>query len=329
MDNFQPKSFWEKPEGTTGMLFLAAAIIGGGYGLYLLLPFLIAMAANTLTLMLMLGAIGAIFYVIMDPKFRTLISYGYKSIMRAMTGVFITIDPIGILKNYLSELRANLEKMCKQVSNLAGQIKVLEIEISKNKENIDRELKIASKAKENGQNQVVTLKARQAGRLGDSNKTLGQILLKMQSTHRVLTKMKEVSEILVEDIGAEIDVKTREKKAIDASYGAFKSAMAIIKGNTSSKQIFDETMEFLAEDYGRKVGEIEEFMTASSGFISSIDLQNMVYEEDALKSLEAWEKKTDSILLPFDQKNDLIQTKTSKVMVKAPSAPKYFTTEIS
>ncbi len=37
MDNFdslKPKSFWEKPEGTTGMVFGSLLVLGGGYLLY-------------------------------------------------------------------------------------------------------------------------------------------------------------------------------------------------------------------------------------------------------------------------------------------------------
>ncbi len=96
IDNYNPKSFWEKPEGKTGIFFLLA---GGGaalYFLYKLLPYLISIAENTLYFAFLLGVIGIILYMAFDPKLRTLISYIYKSIMRWVTGLFIQIDPIGI-----------------------------------------------------------------------------------------------------------------------------------------------------------------------------------------------------------------------------------------
>ena len=59
------KSFWERPEGVTGMIFLAGLIIGGGYLLYTILPVLIGLAGNILYLSLMLMAIAAIVYVVL------------------------------------------------------------------------------------------------------------------------------------------------------------------------------------------------------------------------------------------------------------------------
>ena len=74
MDNqdFTPKTFWQRPEGTTGMIILAGLLIGGGYLLYTALPVLIGLAANTLYLALMLLALAAIVYMVLDPKMRNL-----------------------------------------------------------------------------------------------------------------------------------------------------------------------------------------------------------------------------------------------------------------
>ena len=61
--------------------------------------------------------------------------------------------------------------------------------------------------------------------------------------------------------------------------------------------MFDEAMEALAEDVALKVGEMERFMDVSSNFMNTIDLQQGVLEDDALKMLEEWERKSDLLLL--------------------------------
>ena len=127
-----PKSFWKRPEGTTGTLFLAGILLGGGYLLFKALPTLIALAGNLLYLSGMLLVLGAIIYMVLDPKMRTIVSYGYKSIMRWITGLFVTIDPIGILKNYVEDLQDNLTKMSTQIGNLKGQIRKLSTNIDDN-----------------------------------------------------------------------------------------------------------------------------------------------------------------------------------------------------
>ena len=43
---FKPKTFWQKPEGVTGLIFGAGILIGGGYLFMKVLPTLIALAAK-------------------------------------------------------------------------------------------------------------------------------------------------------------------------------------------------------------------------------------------------------------------------------------------
>ncbi|MBK8082314.1 MAG: hypothetical protein IPK25_19795 [Saprospiraceae bacterium] len=83
------------------------------------------MLQNTLGIVALLAILGVIIYMVLDPKWRTLASYFYKSIMRWITGIFVTIDPIGILKNYISDLESNLNKMGGQLDNLRGQMRKL------------------------------------------------------------------------------------------------------------------------------------------------------------------------------------------------------------
>ena len=51
---FKPKSFWQKPEGVTGLIFMTGILLGGGYLLYQALPYLITLTSNLLYLSLML-----------------------------------------------------------------------------------------------------------------------------------------------------------------------------------------------------------------------------------------------------------------------------------
>jgi hypothetical protein len=304
-ESFKPKSFWEKPEGTTGMVFGIPVLLAAGVGLFKLLPYIITLLQNTITAVALAVALFIMVYVLTDKRFRTLCWYAYKSIMRAITGIFVTIDPIGILNNYVDKLKQNAQEMNVQIANLRGQMRKLQMTISQNEKNRIDALKMADAARRNEKNAVFVLKARKAGRLEESNMTLQNLYQRMELLYRVLVKMYETCLVLIEDMSDEVDVKTREREAILASYSAYKNAAKIISGETDKKEVFDMAMEYLADDYGKKLGEIENFMTISQSFIESVDLQNGIYEEDAMKKLEEWEKKGDSILLG-DQKKLLI-----------------------
>jgi phage shock protein A len=305
MQPMKPKNFWERPEGITGGLFMAALLLGGGYLLYQALPTLITLASNTLYLAGLLAALAAVIYMVLDPKMRNLVWYVYKSIMRSITGFFVQIDPIGILKSYIEDLKDNLGKMNSQISNLKGQMYKLGEMIKQNQRNIQNNLNLAGKAKETGREALMVLQARKAGRLQDSNVKLEDLYKRMEVLYRVLTKMYENSEIMLEDLSDQVVVKEQEYKAIKASHSAMRSAMNILSGNSDKKYMYDMALEAMAEDVGQKVGEMERFMDMSKNFMDGIDLQNGVFEEEGLAMLDKWEKEGVSFLLGGD-KNKIV-----------------------
>jgi len=303
MEEFKPKSFWKRPEGVTGGVVLAALVLGGGYLFTMALPWLIAAAANTIYLVGMLLVLAAVIYMVLDPKMRNLVGYMYKSMMRWITGLFVQIDPIGILKSYVEDLKTNLRKMNKQISQLRGQMHKLREQIHNNKRQIESNLNLASKAKEKNKQSMMILKSRKAGRLKESNMKLEDLYKKMEILYRVLTKMYENSEIMMEDIKDQVEVKETEYNAIKASNSAMKSAMSVISGNPDKRAMFDQAMEAIADDVSQKVGEMEQFMEMSSNFMESVDLQNGVFEEQGLQMLEKWEKEGVSLILGTEKEN--------------------------
>ena len=306
-ENVKPKSFWQKPEGVTGMIFLAGLLVGGGYLAYMIIPFLATIVSNVLYLSILLMALAAIVYVVLDPKMRNLVWYMYKSVMRWITGIFVQIDPIGILKSYVEDLKDNLRKMNKQISQLRGQMHKLNEIIHNNKKQIQSNLQLASKAKENNKQSMMILKSRKAGRLKESNMRLEDLYKKMEVLYRVLSKMYENSQILMEDIKDQVEVKEQERKAIRASHSAMSSAMSIISGDPDKRAMFDAAMEAVTDDVSKKVGEMERFMEMSANFMDSVDLQNGVFEEEGLKMLEKWEQEGVSLILGEEKGNLLLQ----------------------
>jgi hypothetical protein len=141
------------------------------------------------------------------------------------------------------------------------------------------------------------LASRKAARLKESNEKYEALHSKMSILYKVLTKMYANSEILLEDTTDQVKVKEQERKAIRASHSAMKSAINIISGNSDKRAMFDQAMEVIADDVANKVGEMEQFMEMSASFMDSVDLQNGVFEEQGLKMLEEYEKKSSLLLL--------------------------------
>lgn len=305
--NMKPKkSFWQRPEGVAGAIF-GVAILGGA--VYLLAPIFAGILAGAIVgakAVAAVAGLAALIYVVLDPKMRNLVWYSYKGVMRWITGMFVQIDPIGVLKSYIEDLRDNLRKMNKQVGILRGQMHKLQETINNNKKQISSNLALANKAKERQKQNIMVLKARKAGRLKESNLKLEDLYKKMEVLYRVLVKMYENSEIMLEDLKDQVSVKETERKAIRASHSAMQSAMSIISGNGDKREMFDMALEAIADDVSQKIGEMERFMDLSTSFMDSVDLQNGIFEEEGMALLEKWEKEGTSLLLGDEKENLLL-----------------------
>ena len=298
---FKPKSFWKRPEGITGLIFLAALLALAAY-LVITLPWK-AIFANTLYMAGTLAAIALVVFLVTDKRLRTLLSYAYKGLMRKITGVFVQLDPIGILKSYVESLQKNIISMREQIGKLRGQSRRLQTLISDNAKEIDNQLKIAAAARKQNTEQAFILASRKAARLQESNEKYQVLLQKIDVLNRVLNRMHDNAEVLLEDTRDQVSLKEQERKAIRASNSAMKSAMSIISGDPDQRAMFDMAMEQIAEDVANKVGEMERFMELSANFMNSVDIQNGVFEEKGMQMLEEWEQRS-QLLLPESQRTN-------------------------
>jgi len=286
------KSFWQRPEGITGGIVLVALLAGGVLLLNQFLPVLIALAQNTLYLSGMLAALAVVVYMVLDPKMRNLVWYMYMSAMRWITGLFVRIDPIGVLKSYIEDLEKSLRNLSKQIGALRGQMRQLKGTMDGNSTEIQKNMAIAERAKKQNDDKNLTIATRKAGRLQEANAKYNELYQKMEVLYRVLTKMYENSEIVLEDTRDQISLKEQEYKAIKASHSAIRSAQSILTGNPDQRALFDHALEALADEVSQKVGDMERFMDTSRNLLDSIDLRNGVFQEEGLQLLEQWEKQS-------------------------------------
>src|ERR1035437_6320751 len=126
------KGFFQKPEGVTGMILIAAAICLGVYFWGTIVPFLVTMASDTLHLVILLAALALIAYCILDTNIRTGFWYLFKQGCRMFTGFVVNIDPIGILKSYIADLKEKREEASRKVDEVAGASEKIKAQIEKN-----------------------------------------------------------------------------------------------------------------------------------------------------------------------------------------------------
>ena len=313
------KSFWERPEGTTGMIAMALGAVGLWVALPTLLAFmtgLVALLGQTIAAICLALVLGAILFLVTNTRVRTLVSYMFKSAMRAVTGVFVEIDPIGIMKSYIDDLRKKRETMLGAREKLNGQITILKKKIKDNEAGYDQAMAMAKQAHDKGIQSAFSVQSRQAGRLQKLNQeSFGPLLVQMEVHKRALDKYYEVTGTVIDDLKNEVDAQQTQREMMLSSYGAMRAAKSILLGGTDQRELFDQALEFVVNDYGMKMGEIDNFIDSSRGFVDSLDMQNGMYEENALKKLQEWEQRADSVLLGTGGKQQMLEqaTNTSSV----------------
>jgi hypothetical protein len=291
------KNFWRRPEGVVGMLVLGGGIFAGFWGIYLILPVLNTILGSILSISILLILAGIIGYILFDRQTRNLAYYTFQSAMRWLTGLFIKIDPISILKSYIKELKSKMRKMSSQIGRLRGHIRQLESIQKQNIKQIDKELEVASSARDNQDERALLLASRKAARLKESNEKYENLLNRMNHLYAILTKVYKNTEIVLEDTIHQVRLKEVEYNAIKASHSAMASARAILSGDSNSRAIFDHALEQIADDVAMKMGEIDHFMQSSSNFMQQIDLQQATYAEEGLSMLEKLEAESQVLKL--------------------------------
>ncbi|NCS92452.1 MAG: hypothetical protein GW761_01475 [Leptospira sp.] len=308
------KSFWKKPEGVTGALFMGSIFFGVGYLLYIGLPILNQILSNLWYTIFSLAGLSALVYIVLDPKFRTAIWYLYKQLMKFLTGLVINLDPIKNLEIYIDHLKQTMNEMDSKIQGLREQLQKIGNKITKNAEEMENELRKAKSAKDQGNAKITALSANQAARLVDSNKRLGELKERLDKLYNLLFRIRENSDYVLQDTINEVNLQKDEYLAYKEGHSALKAGMKILKGDPDKLEIYEASLQLLADNVSQKIGEINYYMDISTDVMNTIDIENNVLTSKGFELLEKLEKNNK---LP-----DTV-TKRDKVDTKLDSSSKW------
>jgi hypothetical protein len=323
----QAKSFWSRPEGKVGMVFLAIAGTAIGLSAWsILLPKLIAIVENTLYLGVTAAALVAFLMVVTNRKVHQLIGLVFKIVMRSLTGLVIQLDPIAIIKDRLAQMRRKREELDGHISKVEGQIRMLKNQIEKNEHQHDTAIATAVEAKKRAgetddelQKQRMALQLQQnankAGRLEKSTMSYKKLLEKLVFLQKLLQRWANHLDFFIADQDDAVRQQEIEYKTVNAAYSAMNAAREILKGDADSNEIYNDTLDHLAENFGTKLGEIEDFSRLAENFIETVDLQNGAVGTKVLQQLEAYEQK---LLVATASGNELLPNGASPTKTPVP-----------
>jgi hypothetical protein len=289
-------SYWERKEGKYGGIPLLGVIIAGlAWGASLILPFIITLLQNTITAVLLGVVLYALIYILRDQRLQKVIAFLYIKFTQAIVRQFVQIDPIGIAKAYIADLRGKLRDILEQIAVLKGAIKKIEGTMETNSKEATEKLAILKYAKDKGDQDTAKFTANKIGRRENLNADLKEVHTKLSFLYNKLMEIQKHANNYIDDMEDQIKIQEIKFNSINAASKVISSAKAIFMGNTVASEIYDMAQDAIANQIGMQLGEIENFLDISKDITSSMDLANLAFEARGFERLEQWELKNADI----------------------------------
>lgn len=296
------RSYWSRPEGIVGLLFLAAI---GALGLVYfnrIVEFLIRVTENTLYLAGLLAVVGLLVFLFTSRDVRTAVFFLWKSLMRSIAGSVIQLNPIAIMKIYVDDLKQKRQKMQGQIDTLAGQLVKLNKKINENNDNIKQKFAEANKANSltdrPGMREVASLATIEGAGLQEMNEKLQPLQRNIKMVLAFMEKVNTSADYIIKETEIKVKLKEAEYQIVKESSNALRTAVSIFKGNPDKKFYFDESMEYIQDDMSQKLGEMKRAMDLSMDFINGVDIQNGIMSDKGQTLLDAYNQGEFKLLQP-------------------------------
>lgn len=280
---------WEKPGGTLGMIVAGLAVGGGCIVLYKILPFLISLTTNLLTLTMLVGALSAIGFLITNKRFRQTCSTVYFMVMRKITGFIIEIDPIAIVEKKVQEMKKKILEIEKQMGSLNGLNKQNERKIEEKKGQLQKQIDLLNEYNKLNRRAEAGVAERQAIRLQAAIERQIKRLEDSKKWFEILKSLKHAAELTVLDTENEVNDRKEEFESIKAQHKAFSSIMSIMKGDPDQMEDFTRAMDFMAYDITQKLGEMSNVIDETGGLLSQFAVEEGVASKKADELLKRYE----------------------------------------
>ena len=309
---------WEKPGGTLGMIVAGLAVGGGCIVLYKILPFLISLTTNLLTLTLLVLALAGIGFLITNKRFRQTCSMLYFMVMRKITGLIIEIDPIAIVENKVKEMKKKILDIERQMGSLNGLNKQNERKIEEKKRQLQHEIDLLNEYNKNNKRAEAGVAERQAVRLQSAIERQIKRLEDSKKWYEILKSLKHAAELTVLDTENEVNDRKEEFESIKAQHKAFSSIMSIMKGDPDQMEDFTRAMDFMAYDITQKLGEMSNVIDETGGLLSQFAIEEGVASKRADELLKKYESHgIEGLFSAFntkseDKNNQSVSTETQK-----------------
>jgi hypothetical protein len=296
------RSFWQKPEGKLGAIVLAGLGFLGLWGFYLILPILLTIVTNTIELAVLCIALFALLYVVTNKQFRTIIKNIFQSSMRFFAGLVVEIDPIGILKNNLDDMKKDKATLDNTVERFAGSDERLQTSIQQKTDEIktlnfqsQKADKMSVAESDPLKKERLTLQSQTyREKMGLLMQAAKQLTAMEKTTADLLLNFRhwsQISDSKIERTEMKVEILSEQRKMILDAQRTLSVGQRLLRGNPEQLQMVDMAIEYLADDTARTLGQIREFNRYSDKLLTKLDIENAADADAAAAQIGEFSQK--------------------------------------
>lgn len=307
------RSFWERKEGSVGMVVIGASVLAVVFLGNALLPSIItflglAIAATSKAIVLasLMAALAAAGFIVTNKRVQLLVSYSFKVIMRKFTNVFVATYPIEIMQEVISVMVKKKAVFGERKSDVKKTERSIEETVKDNERQRQEALaKVRAAQKRNDLAKEVILYSREAGKLEEVNQRHLASLAQVKDLYSRLVRIDDMLDFKIKDMQTDVKLLKQTNDMAKATRGALAAAGALLKGS-SDMELYDAASEYVIDDYRNTIGALDDFMSGTESIMNGIDLTNGMWQEKAMEQLALLDSK-EQILLSGSSSNHVIR----------------------
>jgi hypothetical protein len=284
------RTFWQRPEGKVGAGIMVALGAAVGWAFVHFLPKLIEIAQNTIYLAGLIGVLALIYcMVFVWDRPRTLLFYALQMISRWVTGNFVELDPVAILKSFVRQMEKRREVIQDRLGRIVGVRRMVEAKVAKSEKERQDALRLAKAAQathdEDGLNAHAEIAARRARDIEEYRSMQGQML----NIEKLLQRVMRRADYHIQTARDEAN-QLADKHTITGAVASATAAAQGIFGDTDLAEVRDMAAERIRDDYEKRLGELQTLIDLTD-FDHAVDLNQMAFRQEGLAQLMEAEKK--------------------------------------
>ena len=307
--------FWNlknwRPDSVFGKLLTIGAV---GAGLYFGLPVIREILENVVAIIGLgfaaLAGVAAAYVLYLAwtsgaiARFFKLADYGIQILSKRITGIFIAIAPIDVMKARLREIIRLLSEVARHIASVRAARKKAQDTLDQCIAERDHHDSMVEQAAlhptDNSEEDAahIAQHTRAADRRVASIETFTKLVAMMDMGIKILEKLQRKANYVRDDIVDTITHSEQQRKALQATTQAIRAMQRILHGGDVGAEFYNEALEIANQQATEMIGEIQQFLSDTKGMMRDFDLEQFAAVENAMRRIEA---RSGSKALTYEQ----------------------------